>query len=380
MSAYVQKYNLLTERLAFFVLLRKMRYLCLLFVCCFHLKAQLLPLATHKDVGQISEDSLQLVYEFVIRNETASPLQIDTVHSDCACVLLRWPKEPISPQAEALLQVRYDLRGQLGSFEKKFRVEGNQGSYQQTFTLGGEVVPGRSQAAALYAFRKESLQLLSEVLHFGTIVDEEPVYKYFFAYNRGEDTLVFRATELPTHLQLRFLPEQLPPGEVARWQLYYDPKKRSVPGYQLDELLVYAVEGETVVPIKCFVAATTVGGSGSDRDLAPLQDESLPEVFSVEQRVVNLGRVHPEEALVASFAFKNTGRGNLHITEVRTACSYASVQSYRKIYKPEESGEIAIIVDASQLSGQQICHIEVHTNDARASVQLLKLRFFVKKK
>ena len=338
----------------------------------------MLPVTTHKKVGQISEDSLQFVYNFVLQNKEEVPLRIDTVYSDCACALLQWPKKEIAPQTEALLKVSYDLRSQLGSFEKKFRVEGNQGHYKQTFTLSGEVVPGRSQAASLYAFRKNSLQLLSEVLHFGTIMGEDPVSKYFFAYNSSEDTLYFRSAELPTHLSLRFLPEQLAPKEVARWQLHYDPRRRSVSGYQLDEILVYVTESKEVTSVKCFVAATTVAG-GRNYSTSLQQGKNMPSVFFLERREYNFGRVRPREALIASFPFKNTGKGELRIAEVRSTCDCIHVQNYQKTYGPKEKGEISLVVDASQLIGRQTYLVEVHTNDTTSPVHLLKVDFFVQK-
>ena len=355
---------------------------CSLWILCtlLHLEAQPSPKALHKKVGQISEDSTSLKYSFLIQNKTHLPLQIDTVYSDCACALLEWPRSPIAPHEVAPLMVSYDLRSQLGNFEKHFKVVGNQGTYTQTFVLSGEVVPGRAQAAVLYPIHRRSLQLLSEVLHFGVLRGEEPVSMYFFVYNSGEDSLGFRASELPAHLELRFLPDRLPPKSVARWQLTYYPNRRHTAGYQLDELLVYVTERNTARPVKCFAAATSLSHSSNNVSIkvAP-REKSLSAAFSLERSVHNFGQVHQEEALMAAFPFQNTGQGSLHIVHVRSSCECIHVQSYQKTYAVGERGSLVVAIDASKLSGHQEHQIEVHTNDTKTPVKVLTVRFFVKK-
>lgn len=345
----------------------------LLYFCVLPLGAQPLSSHTYKDVAYISEDSLAITHTFFIYNHTAKPLQIDTVYSDCACTLLEWPRVRIAPHEAAPLRLRYEIRNRLGTFEKFFQVLGQQGSYKKTFTLRGHVVPGRARAAVLYPIHRGPVQMLSEVLNFGDLALSLPMPLSFFVYNSSQDTLTFRNTRLPDHLQLRFLPDQLPPKEVGRWQVSYQPKARISPGYQLDELLIYAETQAQRLPIKCFVAATQ---HPSARTLEPLASEFLnaaPPMLFFEHRVHNFQKVQPYETLRKRFSFKNIGQDTLRIRQIRTFCDCLQAKTRRSTYAPGETGELQAILRTRSRPGHQKERIEVHSNDPKAPIQLLEL-------
>ena len=325
-----------------------MRWMSLLFcVCsCLRVEAQLLPVDTIRDVGQVSEDSLLLRHSFFIRNQGKLLLQIDTVYEDCACVVVDWPREPVLPAAEAAIRIQYDLRNELGSFEKVFRVVGDGGSYEQRLILRGEVVPGRARAARLYPIHRGPLRMLSEVLNFGEVMEVCPGPCAFFVYNTGKDSLRFRVKDLPRHLEMDFLPEVLPPLEVGRWLLRYRPWERSSRGYQLDELgvVLEATQGGGLTEVMCLVAATqhlSFLDPSIGKGVWMTEGEEKPAQLSFESSFYDFRRVKSKEILVATFPFKNRGEGVLRIQQIRTFCDYIYVEERERLYEPGEEGEVA---------------------------------------
>lgn len=361
-----------------------MRYLSLVICCSIfcHLEAQLVPTGKIWDIGQISEDSLIITHSFFIKNEDELLLQIDTVYEDCNCSIISWPRSPLSPGAEALLKVAYEIRNRLGSFEKVFKVIGNTGAYEQQFILKGEVVPGRAQAKKQYPVRKGRLQMLSDVLHFEEVTSTYLRPRSFFIYNASEDTLYFDTDTLPLHLEISFLPPRLEPGAVGRWSITYAPDRRTTLGYLLDEIAVEVSGAGQTTQLKCFVAATQNKALDDIKGTsAVLVGDSGEAVLSFQQEVYDFGLVRPEEALLAIFAFRNTGAARLEIKQVDVSADYIYLQDGKRSYEPKEEGEFMLLVDARALKrGKYNERIEVYTNDPNSPVQTLRIHLRIDKK
>jgi len=75
-----------------------------------------------KDCGEIEATTLEagkITFDFVIKNEGATPLVIKDVSTSCACLETRYPTKPLAPGDEGRVSVDYHLR--LGNSDGVFQ-------------------------------------------------------------------------------------------------------------------------------------------------------------------------------------------------------------------------------------------------------------------
>ncbi len=78
---------------------------------------------TTMDYGEIVQNSDPLrVFNFV--NDGSEPLIIKHAKGSCGCTVPRYPKEPIMPGENAVIEVRYDTK-RIGPFNKSIRLTTN---------------------------------------------------------------------------------------------------------------------------------------------------------------------------------------------------------------------------------------------------------------
>ena len=382
-------YSVLLVKIADFYVLfvcLRMRFLSkwiagLFFCLSFKLVAQQILPVKQIDVGVISEDSLLLTRTFHIYNSTNLPLQVDTIYSDCACSLLFLEEKRISPGEQTSFQVQHDIRNRLGAFEKLFHVSMNRGTLLDTFKLRGDVVPGRMHAAAHFLIKHGPLRMLNQALSFGNVPENTTLAKHFFVYNAGEDTISLRGGTFPAYLHLHFLPQQLPPKEVGRWQVTYLPKERKTLGYSLDECLVFATGKDFVRPVKCFVA------TDKNPPPPPVRPFIRQEIVNTEPQSTlvfghtshDFGKVSDEGTLVATFPFQNIGQKKLRIVDIRSTCACLGVKLDKRSYAPFARGALLATLHTKKLSGKEVLNIEVQSTDPVAPTMTLKARIRVTK-
>jgi hypothetical protein len=79
--------------------------------------------------------------EFKFTNTGKEPLVIFSAQGSCGCLVLKWPREPISPGTSGKIIAHYDT-GRVGPFVKSFVVTSNAvNAFSKTLTIRGKVLP-----------------------------------------------------------------------------------------------------------------------------------------------------------------------------------------------------------------------------------------------
>ena len=76
------------------------------------------------DFGKLISGEI-VVATFVLTNSGNYNLIIEDVKSDCGCVKVSFPKEPIKPQATGLIEVEFDSSGMFGKQFKSIELVSN---------------------------------------------------------------------------------------------------------------------------------------------------------------------------------------------------------------------------------------------------------------
>ena len=103
-----------------------------------------------------------------------------------------------------------------------------------------------------------------------------------------------------------------------------------------------------------------------------------PQIHFV-QPYFDFGRVPSGTIVTNAFVFKNVGDQVLEISEVRSACGCAAVESFDRRVKPGESGTIPVVFDSSKSSGISTKPITVISTDTNQPSVVLYIRAAVYK-
>jgi hypothetical protein len=104
--------------------------------------------------------------------------------------------------------------------------------------------------------------------------------------------------------------------------------------------------------------------------LAPAIGQDGP-VLSFTKDLHDFGNINKGEKVTHEFEFKNTGKTDLTISDVKPSCGCTTATPEKSTYKPGESGKIPVTFDSGRFSGEFSKTITVTSNDeANPKIQL----------
>lgn len=89
--------------------------------------------------GTISEGQ-QVEHLFKFKNAGDFPLIINNVAASCGCTIPEWPHEPIGPDEESAIKVRFNSKGKVGPNAKTVTIYANTNPTATTINFTVEVV------------------------------------------------------------------------------------------------------------------------------------------------------------------------------------------------------------------------------------------------
>ena len=92
-----------------------------------------------KDFGQITQGEV-VSTSFRFKNVGKSNLIISSAQGSCGCTVPTWPKEPVEPGAEGVIEVTFDSNGKSGMQNKTITLAANTMPFTKVIALKGEVL------------------------------------------------------------------------------------------------------------------------------------------------------------------------------------------------------------------------------------------------
>jgi len=93
---------------------------------------------TH-DFGEI-EQGPKFDYEFKFKNIGNEPLVITGVKASCGCTTPEWPKQPVMPGEESIINVVYNTKGRKAKFNKSITITSNAVTPTKRIYIKGDVL------------------------------------------------------------------------------------------------------------------------------------------------------------------------------------------------------------------------------------------------
>lgn len=92
-----------------------------------------------KNFGQITQGEV-VSTSFRFKNVGKSDLIISSARGSCGCTVPKWPKEPIKPGEEGVIEVTFDSNGKSGKQNKTITLIANTMPNTKVIALKGEVL------------------------------------------------------------------------------------------------------------------------------------------------------------------------------------------------------------------------------------------------
>lgn len=97
------------------------------------------------DFGKIIQGE-KVSYSFKFKNNGSSALVISSAHGSCGCTVPRYPKEPIAPGAQGVIDVTFDSDSKSGMVSKTVTLVANTNPNTTVLTITAEVeVPEKTK-------------------------------------------------------------------------------------------------------------------------------------------------------------------------------------------------------------------------------------------
>ena len=98
--------------------------------------------------------------------------------------------------------------------------------------------------------------------------------------------------------------------------------------------------------------------------------------LEIEPGEWDFGRAGPGQVLVHEFALKNTGRRDLEIGRIASACACAAAVTDRTVIPPGEAATLRVTLETRSYRGVLERWLTLRSNDSRGAVRL-KVRVYV---
>lgn len=312
------------------------------------------------DFGAFNESTNTVTAEFVYRNTGDEPLVITGARANCGCTTPRYTADVLQPGDSAILSVTYDAGGRPGRFEKKIYVDTNTEPKRSTLTIRGVVVGNPSTVSGRYPVAVGDLRLAHSAALLGSINRGEVKAVFESGYNASVDTLRPVVTEVPEWLQVKPVPEQVPPGEQVSFSFYVMSSK--VPGWDLvtDTVVIRENPGSDIA-LRMPVIVTV------KEDFSQLSDKQR-----INSPIVRFDRERLEPVVLnddnttAYFTIFNDGKDPLKIRRVYTLTPGVKVDvKPDQTVKSGKSQTVGVAIPRDCLKGSEASAVilNVITND-----------------
>ena len=312
------------------------------------------------DFGQIKEKDGVVDYNFAYANSGNLPLILSHVSASCGCTTPKWSQKPVIPGQKGSINVGYNPSNRPGKFEKTITVKSNAKNSVVYLKIKGYVLSEKKNLQS-YNFSIGDLKLSSLHAAYGALYKGKSKTKIIELSNAStSEELKVRFKSLPQYLNVKLIPEVLPPGKTGRMEITFNTAVADDWDYVTNRLSLLVNEKlhrNNVITVTAIVREDFSKMSSEDLAKAP--------VVSFDSEKFHFGEIIQGEEVEHKFKLINTGKSNLVIRKLRASCGCTVVQPEKDVIKPGKSTMIKARFNSKGKSGNQKYAVTVITNDPK---------------
>lgn len=172
-------------------------------------------------------DGTKATYTFKFKNTGDEPIIMTQVKPSCGCTSPVWTKAPILPGQVGEIEVIYNSKNRIGSFNKSITISSNADIASKIVYIKGIVVKVEEPKEYTTMELKKSPKVsLSKTEHFfGKIEVNKPVVYTFKVKNSGKNPLKIIKVDAGCHcIQYKISQEEIRSGQEAELTITYRPR------------------------------------------------------------------------------------------------------------------------------------------------------------
>lgn len=292
-------------------------------------------------------------------------ISIFHVRPSCGCTSADYTKDPIAPGDTAVIQYTYDPVDRPGSFDKTVRVTLSDG-VNQIIKIKGTIIGTPESLAYRYPVNAGNLLLSDAFIDLGEMKKGRTPMKFLRGYSVAKDSVAPSISTDSPAISLKQDTTIIGEGDVVTFTVNFDSRI-------MQEYGPFEIPLTVNMPVASNAGATL---DPSDQTIIMLRGIILPDPypFILEQKgkspaielnstTIDLGEIG-DAKFDTWFTVTNTGKSDLEILRVYSACKAFNFGELPKPVKPGKTASVKITVDPQLLNaGPQQQSVEILTND-----------------
>lgn len=319
------------------------------------------------DYGTIKEDAGMATTTFEFTNTGNQPLILNNVKATCGCTTPKWTKEPIPPNGKGSIDVSYNPKNRPGNFSKNVNVYSNTQPSVNVLNIKGNVTPREKTLEEKFPRVMGPLRLKSNYLSLGSMFNEETKEGVLNLINTSETDAKLGIHRAPAHIQVKFEPEVIAPGQEGKVLITYDAKAKGAYGYASDRVYLTINEEKK----NTYSIGTSVS---IKEDFSKLSEEELANapVANFDNKVFDFGNITQGEKVGHDFKLTNDGKRELIIRNVKASCGCTAVK-HEKVVAPGQTIDLKVEFNSRGKRSRQNKSVTVTTNDPKTPTVVLRV-------
>jgi len=319
--------------------------------------------------GAFKEESGKQIYSFEFINKGTSPIIINQVRSSCGCTSPDWSKAPVAPGQKGYIKATFNPKNRPGPFNKSITVTANTNPAITILRIKGSVTARVKTVQDSFPRLMDGLRMTNNHLPFTKVKNNEIKEANLEVYNDTDSMMTVTFRRMPSHLNIKLVPEKIAPKTRAKIVAVYDASKKRDWGFVTDYLDVL-VNGKFSPRNRLTISANIT------EDFEQLSDEQIANAPKIEfeEKVFDFGELTQGEKAEHTFLLKNTGNSDLLIRKTKASCGCTAIAPQSKIVKAGESTELKVVFNSRGKRGRQNKRITVITNAPTASSVDLRVK------
>ena len=219
-----------------------------------------------------------------------------------------------------------------------------------------------------YHIQKASVWFHSIGLNFQPVTMGDVKTETLYIYNSGSDAVSFTLSDMPDGYSVEFDPEILLPEQEGKVLITLNTEENGVYGPAINYFFIESsIESER--PYRVLVSPN-IREDFSDisegmRAISPKID--FPETVS------DFGSIAQESVYTCEFPFRNAGKSDLFIRNVKAGCGCTITHTSQDTLHPGESATLSVEFRSGHKKGEQDNKITVVSNDPETPQVLLHI-------
>lgn len=263
----------------------------------------------------VHEENGAISFPFVFANTGPDSLRITKVKLSCGCTQARFPKTPIAPGEQGVVEVVYDPANRPGSFRKPAHVYTDGQPSTVVLTLAGQVIPRPKGPRDFYPFLDGNIRFKTNHLTYGFVKTTEQPQISTVLYNDGHTPIHFfpEKAEIPVHISLQWSKTSLQPGDTLTLTGTYNAGAKNDWGFVFDE--IYLPSDDSLRPMKRLNVSAHI------KEHFDKAHRAQPPRAELSPGSLDLGELTHGEIKTFPLEIENKGQGDLLIRKVFSSCS-----------------------------------------------------------